>query len=177
MSELIVVDFPHETQAEEVRRSFFLMEQEYLLELEDAVVVVKNPEGRLTVNQSYNLVASGAGGGLLVGGFWGLLLGLLFFNPILGVATGGVAGAAVGGISGWLTDIGIDDNFIKQLGSTIQPGHSALFILLKKVTPDKVLNHLKEQHVQGTVLQTSLSIDDETKLKRILQSKSQEMAS
>ncbi len=171
MSELLVVGFPNETQAEEVRQSLFRMEKEYLLELEDAVVVVKNQAGKLSVHQNYNLVESGAGGGIVLGSLWGLLLGVLFFNPILGFATGSVAGGAIGGITGWLTDIGIDDTFIKELGNTIQPGHSALFILVKKITPDKVLNHLKQQNVQGRILHTSLSVDDETRLKEILQSK------
>lgn len=171
MSELIVVDFPNESQAEEVRQRLFRMEKEYLLELEDAVVVVKNQAGKLSVHQNYNLVESGAGGGIVFGSLWGLLLGVLFFNPLLGFATGSVAGGAIGGISGWLTDIGIDDKFIKELGNTIQPGHSALFLLIKKVTPDKVLSHLKQQNIQGTILHTSLSVDDETQLKQILQAK------
>lgn len=171
MRDLIVVAFPDEAQAEHVRQKLLRMEKEYLLELEDAVVVVKNREGKLSVHQAYHLVETGAGGGIFVGGLWGLLLGVLFFNPILGFATGTLAGAAVGGVSGWLADIGIDDTFIHELGQTIQPGHSALFILIRKVTPDKVLNHLKEQQVQGTILHTSLSIDDETRLREILQSK------
>ena len=117
--------FADETKAEEVRKLLFTMQKQYLFDLEDAVVVVKNHEGKVTINQIYNLVASGAAGGVLYGGLWGLLIGVLFFNPILGWAAGGLAGATAGSITGWLTDIGIDDNFIKELGNTIQPGHSA----------------------------------------------------
>ena len=171
MSELIVVAFPDETKAEEVRKLLFTMQKQYLLDLEDAVVVVKNHEGKVTINQIYNLVASGAAGGMLYGGLWGLLIGVLFFNPILGWAAGGLAGATAGSITGWLTDIGIDDNFIKELGNTIHPGHSALFLLLKKVTPDKVINELKRKGVEGTILQTSLSTEDEAKLQSFLTSK------
>lgn len=171
MSELIVVAFADETKAEEVRKLLFTMQKQYLLDLEDAVVVVKNQEGKVTINQTYNLVASGTVGGVLYGGLWGLLIGVLFFNPILGWAAGGLAGATAGSITGWLTDIGIDDNFIKELGNTIQPGHSALFLLLKKVTRDKVIKELERKSVEGTILQTSLSTEDEAKLQSFLTSK------
>ncbi|HEV8052547.1 MAG TPA: DUF1269 domain-containing protein [Parachlamydiaceae bacterium] len=171
MSELIVVAFTDEAKAEEVRKILFTMEKQYLLELEDAVVVVKNQEGKISINQTYNLVASGAMGGVVYGGLWGLLIGVLFLNPLLGWAAGGLVGATTGGVSGWLTDIGIDDNFIKELGNTLRPGNSALFILIKKVTPDKVINELKRNGVEGTILQTSLSTDDEAKLQTFLRSK------
>lgn len=77
---------------------------------------------------------------------WGALIGLIFFNPLLGW----VAGATAGAVSGAVTDIGIDDNFIKELGNTIEPGTSALFVLVRKATPDKVLAELS--HFGGKVL-------------------------
>ena len=173
MSDLIVVAFNDEGKAEEVRSLLFSMQAQYLLNLEDAVVVVKNSEGKLSINQTHNLVASGAVGGVLYGSLWGVLIGALFFNPILGWAAGGLTGRTVGGVSGWLTDIGIDDEFIKKLGETIQAGNSALFVLIKNVTPDKVIKELQNQGVEGTILQTSLSIDNEKRLHDILQSKMQ----
>ncbi len=171
MSELIVVSFPNETRAEEVRKKLFELEKDYLLRVEDAVVVVKNQDGKISVNQTYNLVAAGAIEGTFFGTLWGLLLGVLFFNPLIGLAAGGVTGAAVGGTGGWLTDIGIDDEFIKRLGNTIQPGSSALFLLIRDITPDKVIRELQVIDVKGTVLHTSLSLDDEKKLQEFLQAK------
>lgn len=85
MSELIVVAFTDEEKAGEVRKILFTMEKQYLLELEDAVVVVKNQEGKFSINQTYNLVASGAMGGVVYGGLWELLIGVLFFKPIIGM--------------------------------------------------------------------------------------------
>ena len=89
----------------------------------------------------------------------------------MGWAAGGLVGATAGGVSGWLTDIGIDEDFIEELGETIQPGNSALFILIKKNTSDKVINELKWKGVKGTILQTSLSTDDEAKLQSFLRAK------
>ncbi len=159
MSELIVVAFKDEHKAEEVRLALAKMQREHLIDIEDAVVVIKKENGKLKLNQSYNLVASGA----VSGSFWGLLIGFLLFNPILGVATG----TAFGAISGALADIGINDNFIKELGGTIEPGSSALFVLVRKVTPDKVLEELRPY--QGRILQTSLTKDDEAKLQAVLE--------
>lgn len=166
-----MVSFPGETKAQLVREKLFELEKEYLLRLEDAVVVIRNKDGKISVNQNYNLVAGGAVEGTVFGTLWGLLLGLLFFNPLMGLAAGGVTGAALGGTAGWLSDIGIDDDFIKRLGQTIQPGSSALFLLIKNITPDKVIKELQSIDLEGQVLHTSLSIDDETKLQELLQAK------
>jgi uncharacterized membrane protein len=141
------------------------------VEVEDAVTVIKNHEGKISINQIYNLPLSGAAGGTVYGGIWGMLIGVLFFNPILGWAVGSVTGATIGGVSGWLTDIGINDDFIKRLGETIKPKSSALFLLLRKVTKDKVLQVLKQHHIKGTVLRTSLSTDDESTLQEFLSAK------
>ncbi|MDT7043727.1 DUF1269 domain-containing protein [Candidatus Nitronereus thalassa] len=172
MRNLVVVSFLSETKAHEVRQKLVELEKKYLVSLEDAVVVVRNKEGKIAVNQQYNLVASGAIEGTFFGTLWGLLLGLLFFNPLVGLAAGSVTGAALGGTAGWLSDIGIDDDFIKQLGQTIQPSSSALFLLIKDITPDKVVEELQSLDLEGKVLHTSLSIDDEAKLKELLQAKS-----
>ncbi len=93
------------------------------------------------------------------GAFWGMLIGLLFWAPWLGLAIGAVSGA----LAGKLTDVGIDDKFIKEVGSTIKPGPSAAFLLVRESTPDKVLDELKG--FNGTVLKTSLSKENEEKLK------------
>jgi uncharacterized membrane protein len=158
MSDLIVVGYSDEHQAEEVRLKLIKMQHEYLVDLEDAVVAVRNKEGKVKLHQIHNLTAAGA----ISGGFWGALIGLLFLSPILGAAIGAGAGA----VGGTLSDIGIDDNFMKELAGTLQPGSSALFVLVRKMTPDKVLAQL--QGMGGKVLQTSLSSEDEKRLQAAL---------
>ncbi len=158
MSELIAVGFKDEFKADEVLLDLAKLQREHLIDLEDAAVVVRNQKGKVRVKQAQELVTSGA----LGGGFWGLLLGLIFFNPLLGWAVGAAAGA----LSGAVTDIGIDDGFIKEVGNTIEPGTSAIFVLVRKATPDKVLADLSQ--FEGKVLRTSLSKEDETKLQEAL---------
>ena len=158
MSDLIVVGYDDMFKAEEVRLKLLKMQKEYLVDLEDAVVAVKKEDGKVKLNQMYHLAASGAVGG----GFWGMLIGLIFLNPILGAVVGAGAGAAAGALS----DVGIDDDFMKKLAEQLQPGTSVLFVLIRKMTKDKVLEELKG--TGGKVLQTSLSHDDETKLKDAL---------
>lgn len=156
MSTLIVVGFKDRFKAEEVRIALAKMQVEQLITLEDAVVVTKDEQGKVKLNQSVNLTAAGAASG----SFWGLLIGLLFLNPLLGV----VAGTAGGALSGALGDIGIDDTFMRDLGETFEPGSSALFLLIQKVTPDKVLERLQPYLTDAKILQTSLSKDDEASL-------------
>ncbi len=157
MSDLIVIGFPDEFKADEVLLDLRKLEREYLIDLEDAAIVVRKKDGRVNIKQTQELVTGGA----LSGGFWGLLIGLMFFEPMLGIL-----GAAVGAISGALTDIGIDDNFIQELGNTIEPGTSAIFVLVRKSTPDKVLDDLSK--FEGKVLRTSLSHEDEAQLQAVL---------
>jgi uncharacterized membrane protein len=158
MSTLVVIGFDDMYKAEEVRLKLRKLQREYLLDLEDAVVAIKDTAGTIKLNQAINLTAAGA----LSGGFWGSLIGLIFLNPLLGLAIGAGAGAA----SGALTDVGINDQFMKDLAGTMTPGSSALFVLVRKATPDKVLEEL--QGSGGKVLRTSLSHEDEAKLQAAL---------
>jgi uncharacterized membrane protein len=158
MSSLVVIKYADEFKAEEIRLMLQKMQKSYLIDMEDAVVAVKDQKGKIKLHQMYSLTAAGAVGG----GFWGALIGLIFLNPLLGVAAGAAAGAA----SGALSDVGIDDGFIKDLAAALQPGTSALFVLVRKATPDKVLDELKG--TGGTILRTSLSHDDEAKLQAAL---------
>ena len=155
MSQLIVLAFEMETSADEALDTIKRLQKQELITLEDAAVVVRPMDGKPKVKQAQSLVGAGA----LGGAFWGMLIGLLFFAPWLGL----VAGAIGGAIGGKLTDIGIDDKFIKEVADTIEPGHSALFLLVAKVTRDKVLPELEPYN--ATVLQTSLSEEDEAKLR------------
>lgn len=161
MSDLIVVAYDSEEQADEVRGKLMKLTKEYLLELEDAVIAIKKADGKVKLQQMYNLTAGGA----LAGGFWGLLIGTIFLSPILGLAVGAGAGA----VSGALTDVGVDDTFMKQLASNFQPGSSLLFILFKKATPDKVLDELRG--TGGKVIKTSLTHENEEKLQQALDGK------
>jgi uncharacterized membrane protein len=158
MSTLVVVGYDEPYKAEEIRLKLRKLQSEYLLDLEDAVVAVKDENGKVKLHQAVNLTAAGA----VSGGFWGSLIGLIFLNPLLGFAMGAAAGAA----SGALTDLGIDDNFIKELAASMTPGSSTLFVLVRKATPDKVLEELKG--TGGRILKTSLTHEDEAKLQAAL---------
>lgn len=158
MSDLVVIEYEDMYTAEEVRLRLQKMQQDYLVDLADAVVAVKDENGKVKLNQIHNLTATGA----VSGGFWGTLIGLIFLNPLLGMA----AGAAAGAIGGALTDVGINDKFMKDLASGFNNGSSALFILVRKVTPDKVLAELEGSG--GKVLQTSLTHEQEAKLQAAL---------
>ena len=122
------------------------MQREYLIELDDAVVAVKDAQGRIKLNQLMNTTTAGA----VSGTFWGTLIGLIFLMPLVGAAMG----AASGALGGALTDLGINDKWMKETAAAIQPGTAALFVLVRKVTADKVLERLKGEG--GTVMKTSL---------------------
>ena len=160
MSDLIVVAFDDEATAFELRAALVKLQKEYLIEMEDAVVVTKSADGKVALHQAVNLTATGAVGG----GMWGALVGLLFLNPLLGAAVGAGAGA----ISGKLTDIGINDQFMKDIGATLTNGGAAVCVLVRKVTGDKVLEGLASFKHKGRVLQTSLSKEQEDKLKAFI---------
>jgi uncharacterized membrane protein len=150
MSDLVFIAFPSEQKAEEVRQKILTMQKEYLIELGDAVVAVKDSDGRIKLNQLMNTTATGA----LSGAFWGSLIGLIFLAPLAGAAIG----AASGALGGKLTDVGINDQFMKDAASALQPGTAGLFLLIRKMTTDKVLADLRG--VGGTLMRTSF---DETK--------------
>jgi uncharacterized membrane protein len=158
MSTLVVIGYDDQFKGEEVRLKLWKLQKEYLIDLEDAVVAVKDEKGKVKLHQAVNLTAAGA----VSGSFWGSLIGLMFLNPLLGMAVGATTGA----VSGALTDVGINDKFMKELAETLTPGSSALFVLVRKATPDKVLEELKGSG--GKILKTSLSHDDEAKLQGAL---------
>ena len=156
MSDLVVLAFDSQQGASNMISEVDKMQKMQILQLEDAAVVVRDPEGKVKVKQENSLVGAGAFGGA----FWGMLIGLLFWMPFLGLAIGAITGA----LSGKFADIGIDDKFIKTTSDQIKPGTSALFLMIRETTPDRVLDE-----VRGwpgvTILQTSLSKDAEEKLR------------
>jgi uncharacterized membrane protein len=158
MSMLVAIRYDDKYKAEEVRLTLRKLQKDYLIDLEDAVVATKDEKGKVQLHQAVNLTAAGAVGG----GFWGTLIGLIFLNPLLGLA----AGAAAGAVSGALTDVGIEDKFMKELAASMTSNCSVLFVLVRKMTPDKVLEELRG--TGGTILKTSLSHEEETKLQAAL---------
>jgi uncharacterized membrane protein len=158
MSDLVVIAFPTEAKAEEVRQKLLAMQKEYLIELGDAVIAVKDNNGNIKLNQLIHTTAAGAA----TGAFWGTLIGLIFLMPLAGAALG----VASGTLSGYLTDIGIDDKWMKETAAAIKPGMAALFVLVRKVTADKVLEGLRGEG--GTVMKTSLDHTKEAALQAAL---------
>ena len=158
MAELVVIAFPTEAKAEEVRQKLLAMQKEYLIELGDAVIAVKDAGGRINLTQLLNTTAPGVGSGT----FWGSLIGLIFLMPLAGAAIG----AATGAIGGALTDVGIEDGWMKEVAAAIEPGTAALFLLIRKATADKVLERLRGEG--GTVMRTSLDHTKEAALQAAL---------
>lgn len=158
MSNLFVLKFDDETTAPKLLSTLKRLQDQKLIQVDDAAVVTMRSNGKPKVKQANDLVGAGA----LGGAFWGMLIGLLFLSPLLGAAVGAASGAMAGSFS----DIGISDDFIKQVGSSIKPGQSALFLLTQNAIADKVLPELKQYKFQ--VIQTSLSHADESKLRETL---------
>ncbi|GAA1788746.1 DUF1269 domain-containing protein [Luedemannella flava] len=152
---LIVLGLDNRERGEEV---FDLvtnqLTKQELIKLGDAALVWRDADGKVKVQQAMNTTAAGAAGGAL----WGALFGLIFLMPIFGMAIG----AASGAIAGKLTDIGVDDKMIKQLGEQLTPGRAAVFMLVVSATRDKVIEALRPY--SPTVLQSNLTHDDQAKL-------------
>jgi len=158
MSDLVFIAFPSEQKAEEVRERILALQKDYLIELGDAVIAVKDDKGRVKLNQMINTTTTGA----LSGAIWGTLIGMIFLAPLVGTAIG----AASGAIGGKFTDIGIDDTFMKEAAQALAPGNAGLFLLIRKMTADKVLADL--EGVGGTVMRTSLDHEQEQRLRDAL---------
>ena len=161
MSDLIVVAFKDEATAFELRAELLRLQKEYLLEMEDVVIVTRTEGGDIQLHQAVNLTASGAVGG----GFWGGLVGLLFLSPLIGAAVGAGAGA----LAGRAADIGINDDFMRDVGKSLDRGGSAVCVLVRKMTADKVLDKLSAFRARGRVVQTSLSKSAEARLRSLLE--------
>ncbi|WP_410321278.1 DUF1269 domain-containing protein [Natronomonas sp.] len=143
--------------AEAMRDRMYDFQKRELITLEDAAVVVRDKKGRAKVKQAHSLVGAGA----LGGAFWGMLIGLLFFAPWLGL----LAGAAGGALAGKFGDIGIDDDFIKEVQDAIEPGNSALFLLSRGGNLDRIENELSDFEYEFEIIETNLSPEDETNLR------------
>lgn len=166
MAELVVVGFDNPYDADRALTELARLQKSYLIDLEDAVVAVRSPDGKVRLKQSVNLTGVGAASGGLSGALWGGLIGLLFLNPLAGMALGGALGAGSGALSARLVDYGIDDDFIRSIADTLQPDTSAIFLLVRKAQPDKVLAELSG--FKGRVIRSSLSPEQEKRLHEAL---------
>ena len=161
MADLVVLGFPNRERAEQVMEVAASLRKQELLDLEDAALVWRTPDGKIKIQQSFSTTGAGAATGAL----WGALFGLLFFVPVFGLAVGAGAGA----LAGRLSDVGIDDRFVKEVATTLEPGSAAIFALVRRSTPDRVRAALAEY--EPVVLRTSLTSDQEADLVAALQKK------
>ena len=158
MADLIVIGYPDETTAAAAADEARRLAADLIIQPDAIAVIVRDKDGQYHVHTSHHLVGGGATWGL----FWGFLFGLLFFIPVLGMAIG----AGMGALFGKLAKTSIDKQFQDQVRGLLQPGTSALFLVLEKVTPDKAVEAMSKYG--GTVLKTSLSTDDEKELQEAL---------
>lgn len=156
MSSLIAIAYPDETTAKNARQKLVDLQKQQLITVQDAVIATHDGD-KIKLDQAINLTGAGAASGAL----WGGLFGLLFLMPVVGMAVG----AASGALSGKLTDIGIDDNFAREMGAKVTPGKAALVVLVRDAVTDRVVSEMKSQNFGGEIMQTNLSAEDEAKLR------------
>jgi len=158
MSTLVAIAYPDAETAERVRAELVQATKEHLIQLEDAVVVEHRPDGKIKLHQAMSTTGAGAAGGAL----WGGLIGLLFLAPLFGMAIG----AASGALGGKMTDVGVNDDFMKTLGEKVVPGGAALIALGRSDAREKVIERVKGYG--GEVIQTSLDAEEEEQLRSAL---------
>jgi uncharacterized membrane protein len=156
MSEMIAIEYSDVATANTARQKIMELRKQGLIDLRDAAVVEVNAGGKVKVHQA----ASATGAGAASGAMWGGLIGLLFLAPFIGMAVGAGAGA----LAGKSVDVGVDDSFMKDLASTLQPGEAVLFLLVDRITVDKVVAELAPQQLGGRLLRSSLSREAEQRL-------------
>jgi uncharacterized membrane protein len=152
MSDLVAIGYDSLATAQEVAANAVEAQKTHVIDLEDLVVVERQQDGNVKLHQP-----SMAGAGAVSGALWGGLIGLIFFMPFLGMALGAATGAATGAMS----DYGVDDKFMKELGAALEPGAAAVIFLVRRVSVDKVLPEIK---IPGKVIQTSLNNETEKQL-------------
>jgi uncharacterized membrane protein len=158
MATLTAWKFDSPQGAEQALTKLQGLQREQLIDVLDAATVTWPPDKKKPqTKQLHNT----AGAGALGGAFWGLLFGLLFFIPLIGLAVG----AGMGALMGSMTDVGIDDNFIKQVREKVTPGTSALFLYSANAVEDKVLERFKDEQPHMELIQSNLTTEQETKLR------------
>ncbi len=152
MSDLVAIAYPDLATAQQVTAGVAEAQKSHEIELDDMVIIEHREDGKVKLHQP-----SLAGAGAVSGALWGGLIGLIFFMPLFGMAIGAASGAAAGAVS----DYGVDDKFMKELGEKLDPGSAAVLLLVRKVSLDKVLPQIK---IEGHIIQTSLNDDQEKQL-------------
>jgi len=179
MAELIVVGFKKDMyRASRVLNELLELNDDWVLDLHDAVAVYRDYKGKLRVDQSYQMTT---GEGAAWGGYWGLLIGATLAIPFTAgasaaaagaLAAGALGGAAIGAglgaadASSWKNEFGIPDDFVKRVGEMVQPGDSAIYAILRVGDPDVVAE--KFRGYGGTILRTTLSKDQQAKVENVL---------
>lgn len=167
MAELVVVGFDSPNESGRVLTELSRLQKEHLVDLQDAVVAIRDAGGKLRLKQSVPLVGLGAASGGMWGALWGSLVGLIFLNPLLGLVTGGALGAGAGALSGSLADYGINNEFMRSIGASLKEDSSALFLLVRKAQPEKMLAELSQ--FRGRLIRSSLSPEQEEKLRQAIE--------
>ena len=167
MAELIAIGYPDETTAADAKAEAMRLAQDLIIEPDAIASISRDAEGKFHVTTSHHPVGGGASWGM----FWGLLFGMLFFVPVFGMAVG----AGLGALFGKIEQSGIDREFADQVREMLQPGTSALFLVVEKVTPDKAVEALAPYG--GTVLKSSLSKEAEAELQKALHGEAAVVAS
>ena len=158
-TELIVITYPVAENADHVVEILRRLEAEHLLELEDLEYCSRDLDGNIAIYESINRPLTGAA----LGAFWGTFLGKCFGMPLLGAGVGAASGALSVRLG---RQEGIDEGFVRALCATLAPGSSAVFALIRRHTPGKVIAELGK--FGGTILHTSLSDEDEAGLQAAL---------
>jgi uncharacterized membrane protein len=158
---LVVLGFPDELSAFALRELLCQLEEDSVIEVGDAVVVTRNAKGKVRLHQSLPLVALGTA----VGSFSGMVLGMMLLNPLFG----SIAGAAAGAAAATFRDAGINDNFMMNLGETLTPGSSALFVVVRKTKPEELLERLKPFAGGCKILQSTMTAENEALLRNLLE--------
>ncbi len=158
MKTLFAIAYPTMAEAEAMRNTLGETQHDYLLELEDIVIAEKKSDGKVKLHQAIDLTTTGA----IQGSFLGLLVGILFMNPLLGVAVG----AASGAIGGALTDLGIEDPMMKKMGENLQTGSCILFVLVREMNFERLLEEV--EGTGGLLIKTSLNHADAARLQKAL---------
>jgi uncharacterized membrane protein len=161
MSDLVAIEFATPADAFAFRAELVKSQQDYLISLDDAVVVTREAGGKVQLHQAVNLTATGA----LSGAFWGTLIGMLFLNPLLGAAVGAGSGA----LAGVASDFGISDATMTDFGQTLPEGGAAVFALIRKVNTDKLLAGLQGFRGKGRVVRSSLTEEQDQRIRALLE--------
>ncbi len=161
MSSFLVFVFSNEGGVDRMVDEMQSLQKQKYIAIVDAAAVTRKLDGKIRVRQANSLVGSGD----LGGPFWGMLIGILFYMPWIGVSVSSITQALVQKLSSY----GISDSFVKETGATIMPGSSALFLIITSMNEDKIIEVLSRH--KATLLRKNLSVADEVKLREAFAAK------